>query len=1518
MNSWGGTMGAWLHLPDDYNTTSERYPLLIFIHGIGEQGTNLDVVLNQGLPRAIARGAKMNFTVNGKTFKFITVCPQAPNGWFNESMVDAVLEDMKKRYRVDDARIYLTGISAGGYGVWNYVASGTTYSDKIAAIVPVSAAGIDNSKLGGLCNLATSNVPVWTLIGDKDQFYDLANSYIDRINACNPKTKAIKTIYPGLGHSTEAWDRAYSADHAYQNPNIYEWMLQYSKGGATPVNQPPVANAGSNVTITLPTSSTTLNGSNSSDSDGAITKYEWTQTSGPNTAKLATPTTATSAVSGLVAGTYVFKLTVTDNNGATASASVTITVNAAASNPPPVANAGNNVTVNLPSSTATLNGSNSSNAASYSWKQVSGPNTSTIATPTAASTTVSNLIAGTYIYELTVTNTDKVAATARVTVTVNAASSTDCGCNITITPGSDGGAYIDGSKRDVKPGDVICIKAGKYKYIEFFNFSGTPEAPLTFINCGGQVQVGEGNYFGINMSNSKYWRFTGTGSADKYGFSVNTTGKYLASGFAAGKGCSDYEIDHIEIQHTEAGVLCKVNPDCDPMNQHPNFKIMNTKFHDLYIHDVTGEGMYIGHTSQNGVSLTCNGATVNALPPRLFNVQIYNVITNNTGWDGIQLSGAPENAYIYNNKVSNYGLENKGSQQAGIIFGGENVGAVYNNTIIKGTGNGIQIFGSDLVKVYNNIVVDAGYDGSAVRQDAILIDDRPTNVIYKPLRLQVFNNTIVRPGRKGINFMKTKGTVGTGNMLYNNFIVAVGADLSSGDRAYMDVSNGIDYTAGNNLFLADINAARFVDVAGNNFHITNLSPALDKGYNASAYGITKDIDGDNRPQGAAFDIGADEYNSTTPPTNKPPVANAGSNVTITLPVNTANLDGSASTDADGKIVTYTWKQLSGPSTSAIASPNAAKTAVNNLVAGTYVYELKVTDDDNATATAQVSVIVKPSTNKPPVANAGSNFAITLPTTTANLDGSASTDPDNNINTYSWTQVSGPNQANIATPNAVKTAIGGLIAGNYVFQLKVTDKEGLSSTAQVTLTVNAAPNRAPIADAGNDITITLPANSTTLNGSKSSDPDGSIVKFEWKLITGPSTVAFDSPNSATTNVKNLSAGAYIFELIVTDNLGATASDRVTVTVQSAPNKAPVAKAGNDITITLPTNSVTLDGSQSTDEDGSIVSYSWLQVSGTKVSITNPQASKATVSGLAAGVYEFELTVKDNGGATSTDRVLVTVLAANKPPVAVAGADVTITLPTNSVTVNGNASSDEDGTITKYAWTKISGGNATIASPNAAQTTISGLAEGKYEFELTVTDNNGATAKDRIIITVQPAPNKAPVANAGADFSVQLPGPPFTLDGKNSYDPDGNIVSYSWKLIAGEGATILSPNMASTGVLILREGDYSFELTVTDNKGAISKDVVTVKAVSILNVLEVLLYPNPATSRIRLDIKKNEIKSGMVYIMNSSGSMVKQYNIGNITNSYNLDIDVSNFAAGIYYIKLVGANGVNYTTNFVKVN
>lgn len=177
-----------------------------------------------------------------------------------------------------------------------------------------------------------------------------------------------------------------------------------------------------------------------------------------------------------------------------------------------------------------------------------------------------------------------------------------------------------------------------------------------------------------------------------------------------------------------------------------------------------------------------------------------------------------------------------------------------------------------------------------------------------------------------------------------------------------------------------------------------------------------------------------------------------------------------------------------------------------------------------------------------------------------------------------------------------------------------------------------------------------------------------------------------------------------------------------------NQLPKAIAGPDQTILLPKDSIVLNGQASHDPDGSITSFRWIKLSGPQSSnITKPDSSISTVKTLVAGIYNFELTVTDNGGLTSKDTMMVVVdqiTSTNHPPVANAGTDQVIILPTNAYNLDGTASFDPDNNITVYLWTKIAGPAAfTLTNANIALTYVTNLVQGIYLFELKVIDAGG---------------------------------------------------------------------------------------------------------------------------------------------------------------------------------------------------
>lgn len=277
---------------------------------------------------------------------------------------------------------------------------------------------------------------------------------------------------------------------------------------------------------------------------------------------------------------------------------------------------------------------------------------------------------------------------------------------------------------------------------------------------------------------------------------------------------------------------------------------------------------------------------------------------------------------------------------------------------------------------------------------------------------------------------------------------------------------------------------------------------------------------------------------------------------------------------------------------------------------------------------------------------------------------------------------------------------------------------------------------PNADAGTDQNVAdsdqQPGENVTLDGSGSNDPDGTIASYQW----------FDAANTqiatgATATVR-LPDGQQTLTLRVTDDSGATDVDTVSITVTApSTNQLPVARAGADRIVAdtdaAPGENVALDGTASTDADGTIARYEWL-VGQSTVIATGPTPTVR----LPDGPQTLTLRVTDNSGGTATDSVTVTVAAANAgaAPTANAGADRTVadsdTAPGESVALDASASTDADGAIVTYQW--FLGGDplATGVNPTVA------LPDGESFITLVVTDDDGNTASDGVVITVAAAP------------------------------------------------------------------------------------------------------------------------------------------------------------------------------------
>jgi hypothetical protein len=431
---------------------------------------------------------------------------------------------------------------------------------------------------------------------------------------------------------------------------------------------------------------------------------------------------------------------------------------------------------------------------------------------------------------------------------LTASTASACGCNF-VVPYSSGTTYFDGAAKGVKPGNTVCLEGGKtYGPIVFKNIKGTSTAPVTIKNCGGTVTVnGVGKSYSIRTEMSSYFRITGTTGSGTSGYGIRVSGGHMSVTFD--KRSTNFELDHVEVYGSGfAGVVAKTDPACDNLGVRGYFTMRDTKFHDNYIHDTSGEGFYIGNSFWlGGVNTSCG----KKYPHAVENAKVYNNLIKNSGWEAIQVGSAPVGTEVYGNRIENYGTKNVNAQNNGIQFGEGTVGKLYGNFIKYGKGNGIILVGNGQNLVHDNVIVNAGQDG-------IFCDDRVYGAGF------VFtNNTIIRPAMNGIRLYADQVTL---SKILNNIIIAPGnynklVYPRKKEEAYVYLlSSAVKVNVLNNFNSLDINAPKFVAYGSDNYALTSSSTvALNKGTSISTYGIPVDFAKKTRLRGTAVDIGAYEF-----------------------------------------------------------------------------------------------------------------------------------------------------------------------------------------------------------------------------------------------------------------------------------------------------------------------------------------------------------------------------------------------------------------------------------------------------------------------------------------------------------------------------------------------------------------------------------------------------------------------------------------------------------------------------------
>ncbi|HSB91662.1 MAG TPA: PKD domain-containing protein [Flavitalea sp.] len=481
----GVQIGFYEFKPANYGKVSKQ-PLIIFLHGIGERGngtSELQRVTHVGIPKLIAKGNPMTFTYKGKTESFLVLSPQLSKryGTWQTFYVEELIEYAKKHLDIDPNRIFVTGLSLGGGGVWKFASSSNRNASQVAAILPICG----TCAMSNPAAIKQADLKVWAFHAKDDRRVGVGCTIksIERINNLHPKTQAKKTYFATGGHAI--WDRVYNPTNKFDGMNVYQWFLSVRKSGSSNSNSSkddrdeskPVAKANVAPTAVVADASiiikypkdrdVQLNGAASRDKDGKIVSYQWAKVSGPS-ARIAYAKMAKTNVSNLNPGTYKFRLTVTDNDGAKDQAYVTVRVTrgstAAADKPKPAAPTRNlapialvsdaSIVVKYPKETLTyLNASRSADKdgkiVSYLWTQIDGKR-ARIANSRSVRTAVSDLEPGVYRFQLTVTDNDGATNSTIVRLTV---------VNVNKAPA----AIVSDASVTVKYPDVLMLNGSQSK-----------------------------------------------------------------------------------------------------------------------------------------------------------------------------------------------------------------------------------------------------------------------------------------------------------------------------------------------------------------------------------------------------------------------------------------------------------------------------------------------------------------------------------------------------------------------------------------------------------------------------------------------------------------------------------------------------------------------------------------------------------------------------------------------------------------------------------------------------------------------------------------------------------------------------------------------------------------------------------------------------------------------------------------------------------------------------------------------
>ncbi len=597
--------------------------------------------------------------------------------------------------------------------------------------------------------------------------------------------------------------------------------------------------------------------------------------------------------------------------------------------------------------------------------------------------------------------------------------------------------------------------------------------------------------------------------------------------------------------------------------------------------------------------------------------------------------------------------------------------------------------------------------------------------------------------------------------------------------------------------------------------------------------------------------------------NRPPVARAGPDLVAASGASVL-LDGRASADPDGAVITYSWLQNSGPAGVTLNGGNTASATFTPILTGTYQFTLTARDPSTATSTDMAEVIVMDTVSGPDLVVRGVAFTPAQTATQHVFQGVAVLQNTGNqavstpftVNFYlardgalspagSFLVGAGPPVPAVAAGATVTVVQPSLLVNssiapgsyflgaridlaNEVPELSELNNAG-ASALQMTIVTNAQPV-ASAAVVGTPPFITTDRQFITLklDGRASSDGNGDALTYFWRQTGGP-PVFLTAPTSAETEFSCNLGGNYVFSLTVND--GHQGQHTTSLAVQVLGNSSPVISAPSYITVTSTDGAavtVNLDATGTLDPDGDPIAYQWRQTNVPPVTLLNANTPVATFTTVRTTSFSFTLETTDGrGGHASTNTVVQVVL--NFSPTASAGPSRVLTVTDGravTVTLDGRGSSDPDGTPLEYAWAQVSGPGVTLLNPNGTQPSFTTAVAGSYRFRLQVNDRRGGVDTDEVTITL--LANGSPTARTGPAQSIAAilaRTVVVALDGTGSTDPDSDPLTYAWTQSSGPAVQLFAPATPQASFSAGAHGTFTFVLTVSDSRGGVSTAAAT---------------------------------------------------------------------------------------------